>query len=143
MRSFRSDRPSELFPQKGRHHEDIFSRPKILACAKASSEYADRRPRPWPAGSRSLPPTDRLLRRPHRGGRRPLWESLAQNHSFIDGNKRTGFAATYTFLAINGARIAADAKAAYVFIAGLYETNDFTFEKLAAWLRDNVEPASP
>ena len=46
-------------------------------------------------------------------------------------------------LAINGARIAADAKAAYVFIAGLYETYDFTFEKLAAWLRDNVEPASP
>lgn len=72
-----------------------------------------------------------------------LWESLAQNHPFIDGNKRTAFAATYTFLAINGARIAADAKAAYVFIAGLYETNDFTFEKLAAWLRDNVEPTSP
>jgi death-on-curing protein len=71
------------------------------------------------------------------------WESLAQNHPFIDGNKRTAFAGTYTFLAINGARIAADAKAAYVFIAGLYETNDFTFEKLAAWLRDNVEPASP
>ena len=53
------------------------------------------------------------------------------------------FAATYTFLAINGALITADAKAAYVFIAGLYETNHFTFEKLAAWLRDNVEPASP
>src|ERR1700745_2449502 len=69
-----------------------------------------------------------------------LWESLAQNHPFIDGNKRTAFAATYTLLAINGARIAPDAKAAYVFIAGLYETNDFTFEKLAAWLRDNVEP---
>jgi hypothetical protein len=46
------------------------------------------------------------------------------------------------FRQINGARIAADAKAAYVFIAGLYETNDFTFEKLTAWLRDNVEPAS-
>lgn len=25
-----------------------------------------------------------------------LWESLAQNHPFTDGNKRTGFAATYT-----------------------------------------------
>jgi death-on-curing protein len=24
-----------------------------------------------------------------------LWESLAQNHPFIDGNKRTAFAATY------------------------------------------------
>ena len=26
-----------------------------------------------------------------------LWESLAQNHPFIDGNKRVAFAATYTF----------------------------------------------
>jgi death-on-curing family protein len=32
-----------------------------------------------------------------------LWESLAQNHPFIDGNKRTAFASTYTFLVINGA----------------------------------------
>jgi death on curing protein len=31
-----------------------------------------------------------------------LWESLSQNHAFIDGNKRAAFAATYTFLAING-----------------------------------------
>ena len=31
-----------------------------------------------------------------------LWESLAQNHPFIDGNKRTAFAITYTFLAIMG-----------------------------------------
>jgi death-on-curing protein len=67
-----------------------------------------------------------------------LWESLAQNHPFIDGNKRTAFAATYTFLAINGARITADAEAAYIFIARLYEANDFTFDNLAAWLRDSV-----
>jgi death on curing protein len=72
-----------------------------------------------------------------------LWESLAQNHPFIDGNKRTAFAATYTFLAINGLRITADAEAAYAFIARLYETNEFTFEKLAAWLRDNVVLATP
>ena len=26
-----------------------------------------------------------------------LWENLAQNHPFIDGNIRTAFAATYTF----------------------------------------------
>jgi death on curing protein len=72
-----------------------------------------------------------------------LWESLAQSHPFIDGNKRAAFAATYTFLAINGARIAADAEATYIFIARLYKANDFSFEHLAAWLRDNVEPASP
>jgi death on curing protein len=67
-----------------------------------------------------------------------LWESLAQNHPFIDGNKRTAFGATYTFLAINGARITADAGAAYTFIAGLYDANDFTIVSLVAWLRRNV-----
>jgi death-on-curing protein len=49
--------------------------------------------------------------------------------------------ATYTFLAINGISITADAEAAYDFIAGLYEANDFTFENLVAWLRDNVTTA--
>jgi death-on-curing protein len=68
-----------------------------------------------------------------------LWESLAQNHPFIDGNKRTAFAATYTFLAINGAQLTADAKQAYVFISGLYEAGTFSFDKLEPWLRRNVK----
>ncbi len=51
---------------------------------------------------------------------------MAQNHTFIDGNKRTAFATTYTFLAINGARITANAESAYAFIARLHEANDFT-----------------
>jgi len=70
-----------------------------------------------------------------------FWESLSQNHPFVDGNKRVAFAATYTFLVINGMRITADAEAAYDFIARLYEANDFTFENLVTWLRDNVAPA--
>src|SRR5580693_9824885 len=49
-----------------------------------------------------------------------LWESLSQNHAFIDGNKRTAFAAMYTFLAINGARLAPDALETYAFVAALY-----------------------
>jgi death on curing protein len=49
-----------------------------------------------------------------------LWESLAQNHPFIDGNKRTAFAATYTFLAINGTQLTANAEDAYAFVSGLY-----------------------
>jgi death on curing protein len=75
-----------------------------------------------------------------------LWESLAQNHPFIDGNKRTAFAATYTFLAINGARLTADAQETYVFIAALYEANQFSFDKLVPWLRTHVTqdpPADP
>ena len=67
-----------------------------------------------------------------------LWESLAQNHAFIDGNKRTAFAATYTFLAINGARLTADAQETYVFVASLYVANQFSFDKLVQWLRSHV-----
>ena len=38
-----------------------------------------------------------------------LWESLSQNHPFVDGNKRTAFAAMFTFLAINGVDLEVDA----------------------------------
>ena len=67
-----------------------------------------------------------------------LWESLAQNHPFIDGNKRVAFAVTYTFLAINGAQLMVDADTTYAFISGLYETHTFDFAHLNDWLRDNV-----
>ena len=67
-----------------------------------------------------------------------LWESLGQNHPFIDGNKRTAFAATYTFLAINGARLTAEAQETYVFVDALYEANQFSFDKLVLWLRRHV-----
>ena len=67
-----------------------------------------------------------------------LWESLAQNHPFIDGNKRLGFAAMYSFLVINGARLTASHEETYDFIAGLYEANQFGFDKLVAWLRNHV-----
>ena len=69
-----------------------------------------------------------------------LWESMAQNHPFIDGNKRTAFAAAYTFLAINGAQLTADPGDAYTFISGLYEIGEFNFENLVPWLRNNVIP---
>ncbi len=71
-----------------------------------------------------------------------LWESTAQNHPFIDGNKRTAFAATYTFLAINGAQLTADAGDAYTFVSGLYEDGEFSFDKLVPWLRLNVKLGS-
>jgi len=67
-----------------------------------------------------------------------LWESLGQNRPFIDGNKRTAFAATYTFLAINGARLTAEAQETYVFVDALYEANQFSFDKLVLWLRSHV-----
>ena len=72
-----------------------------------------------------------------------LWESLSQNHPFIDGNKRTAFAAAYTFLAINGARLTAEAEETHVFVAALYEANQFSFDKLVPWLRSHLTQDSP
>lgn len=67
-----------------------------------------------------------------------LWESLSQNHPFVDGNKRVGFAATYTFLAINGYEIIAGAEATFEFIDGLYANDRFRADVLDPWLRKNV-----
>lgn len=64
-----------------------------------------------------------------------LWESLSQNHPFVDGNKRVGFAATYTFLAVNGLTITVDPLDAFAFIDGLFQAGQFRFEALDPWLR--------
>lgn len=72
-----------------------------------------------------------------------LWESLSQNHPFIDGNKRTAFAAAYTFLAINGIRLTADADGTYEFLTRLYGNNQFRFEQLVPWLREYVDSEKP
>ena len=67
-----------------------------------------------------------------------LWESLSQNHPFIDGNKRTAFDATYSFLRLNGVAIVADAVPATLEISGFYESGRFRFENLEPWLRANT-----
>ena len=71
-----------------------------------------------------------------------LWESMAQNHPFIDGNKRTAFAAMYTFLAINGAQLTADAAVTYALRFGMYEAGTFNFINLEFWLRAHVKSLS-
>ena len=69
-----------------------------------------------------------------------LWESLSQNHPFVDGNKRTAFAATYVFLRINGLRISATDADAQEFVLGLYARGQMTFDNLRPWLADNTSP---
>ena len=68
-----------------------------------------------------------------------LWESLSQNHPFVDGNKRTAFAATYVFLAINGLEITATDDEAQDFVLGLYDTSSLAFDNLRAWLGENTK----
>ena len=68
-----------------------------------------------------------------------LWESLSQNQTFVDGNKRTAFAATYVFLATNGLDITATDDEAQDFVLGLYNVSSVTFDNLRAWLSENTQ----
>jgi death-on-curing protein len=69
-----------------------------------------------------------------------LWESLSQGHPFVDGNKRTAFAAMHVFLTINGVDLRASPRETYDFIIRLYETGGFRFPVLVDWLRLNTRP---
>jgi len=67
-----------------------------------------------------------------------LWESLAMNHPFVDGNKRVAAAGMITFLAINGYAIRQDAQTLYRLIIENLEGRSFNHDRLAAWLRANT-----
>jgi len=68
-----------------------------------------------------------------------LWESLSQNHPFVDGNKRTAFVATFTFLALNNIEVTASGKAALDFVQDCYENAKANYEIFDAWLRQNTK----
>lgn len=62
------------------------------------------------------------------------------NHPFIDGNKRTGFAAAATFLDRNGLELAASESEATRMTIDL-AAGDVSEDAYALWLRDETEPA--
>ena len=68
-----------------------------------------------------------------------MMESLAMNHPFVDGNKRTAFFATDTFLRLNGYYIDCDDLEAHAFFMQLFATNSFRFAQLRDWLEDRVK----
>lgn len=71
-----------------------------------------------------------------------LMESLANNHPFVDGNKRVAFFVTDAFLRLNGHFIDCDSVEAYEFFIGLFEKNSFRFAQLCPWLEGKVKPLS-
>ena len=69
-----------------------------------------------------------------------LLESLAMNHPFVDGNKRTSFYSTDAFLRKNGSFIDCDNDEAHRHFMHLFETNSFRFAQLLEWLEEHVKP---
>jgi death-on-curing protein len=53
-----------------------------------------------------------------------LWESLSQNHPFIDGNKRAAVTVMGAFLKVNGYRLEFTDEAAFDFPICLYEPTE-------------------
>ena len=64
-----------------------------------------------------------------------LWESLSQNHPFLDGNKRLAITLTSAFLSVNGVELIFDDLEAYTFVIDLYDSGTFKREMLEKWLR--------
>jgi death on curing protein len=69
-----------------------------------------------------------------------LMESLANNHGFVDGNKRIAFTAADVFLRRNGFYIEVAATEGYEFIAGSMERQEFRFSRIVEWIRQRTRP---
>ncbi len=61
---------------------------------------------------------------------------LVKNHPFLDGNKRIGFMAAYTFLGVNGAFLQAPEEQAVLQTLAL-AAGEIDADGYAAWLRES------
>jgi death-on-curing protein len=69
-----------------------------------------------------------------------LFESLVNNHAFLDGNKRVGFAAMHTFLLLNGFDLDVSSREAYEFMVKTMEAGKFRFALLREWISAHSVP---
>lgn len=67
--------------------------------------------------------------------------SIIMNHPFIDGNKRTGHAATETFLVLNGIEINASVDEQERLILAIV-SSELRRETFVEWLRQHTTPAN-
>jgi len=70
-----------------------------------------------------------------------LWESLAMNHGFVDGNERVGFASTIIFLEANGVTAIGAEDEWIKFIYENLEAGTFRKPVIENWLSRHIAPA--
>ena len=71
-----------------------------------------------------------------------LWESLAMNHGFVDGNKRVAYACLELFLQTNGTDVTASNNETERFIYAHLEAGTFRKDVIEEWLNRNTAPFS-
>lgn len=93
------------------------------------------------AGVRDLGLLESALMRPQTGYYKTLsleaaalLQSLCQNHSFIDGNKRLAFATTAVFLRMNGYRLKVNADLGEEFLIERVIKKKADIDEIATWL---------
>ena len=67
-----------------------------------------------------------------------LFESLAMNHPFVDGNKRVAFAALDAFLRVNGWRLRLKPMVIHRWMIQHLEEGTFSIAAIEPWLRKHV-----
>ena len=67
-----------------------------------------------------------------------LMESLANNHPFLDGNKRVAFAAAHTFLLVNGCDLEVEPLEAYEFVMRHISRGEFRFGPILEWINHHI-----
>jgi len=70
-----------------------------------------------------------------------LMESLANNHAFLDGNKRISFVMADVTLRANGYFLDFEPLAAHKFITEALGKNEFRFPMIREWLASIAKPA--
>ena len=71
-----------------------------------------------------------------------LMESLANNHGFIDGNKRIAFTSADVFLRRNGFYLEVEGIDGHAFIDGSIARHEFRFAQILVWIRQHLKTAS-
>jgi len=97
-------------------------------------------------GVRDLGMLDAALHRPRSGYYRSLSEqaaallqSLANNHAFVDGNKRVAFATTAIFLQLNGFPLLATADDAETFLIEDVIKARAPVQRITAWIEAHIQ----
>jgi death-on-curing protein len=67
-----------------------------------------------------------------------LMESLANNHPFLDGNKRVAFASVHTFLLVNGYDLHVEPSRACKFMFDTLAKGEFRFGVILKWLNTHI-----
>jgi death on curing protein len=67
-----------------------------------------------------------------------LFESPANHHPFLDGNKRVAFAAAHTFLLVNGCNLEVKPLVAYGFMMQSIARREFRFGPVLEWINNHI-----